>query len=80
MNTLFYWPMMRSVYQFGAPCVDQQSKPGTSTKPYMLDSLWLMDFIQMHWSIVNQNPNMVGILFLVSIQNLIMYCDTISFI
>ncbi|CAN1809982.1 FBD-associated F-box protein At1g61320 [Linum perenne] len=53
-STMFYWPMMRSVYLFGAPCVDQQSKSGTSTKPYMLDSLWLMDFIQMHWSIVNQ--------------------------
>ncbi|CAN1149708.1 hypothetical protein LINPERHAP1_LOCUS41313 [Linum perenne] len=38
-STVFYWPMMRSVYLFGAPCVDQQLKSGTSTKPYMLDSL-----------------------------------------
>ncbi|CAN1777310.1 hypothetical protein LINPERHAP1_LOCUS14011, partial [Linum perenne] len=38
-STIFNWPMMRTVCPFGAPCVDQQSKPGTSTKPYMLDSM-----------------------------------------
>ncbi|CAN1156060.1 hypothetical protein LINPERHAP2_LOCUS20728 [Linum perenne] len=39
MSAVFNWLMMRVTH------VDQQSKP------YMLDSLWLMDFIQMHWSI-----------------------------
>ncbi|CAN1341951.1 hypothetical protein LINPERPRIM_LOCUS39331 [Linum perenne] len=43
MSAIFNWSMMRTVY--GVARVDQQSKP------YMLDSLWLMDFIQMYWSI-----------------------------
>ncbi|CAN1824739.1 hypothetical protein LINPERHAP1_LOCUS30884 [Linum perenne] len=40
--TIFNCPMRRTVYSFGAPSMDQQSIPG---KPYMLDSLWLMDVI-----------------------------------
>ncbi|CAN1805281.1 hypothetical protein LINPERHAP1_LOCUS24200 [Linum perenne] len=36
MSTVFNWPMTITVYSFGVPYMDQQSKTG---KPYMLDSL-----------------------------------------
>ncbi|CAN1143162.1 hypothetical protein LINPERPRIM_LOCUS26371 [Linum perenne] len=51
MSTVFNWPMTRTVYSFGAPYIDQQSKPG---KPYMLNSLWLMDVIHVYSSTGNQ--------------------------
>ncbi|CAN1143154.1 hypothetical protein LINPERPRIM_LOCUS26367 [Linum perenne] len=51
MTAVFNWPITRTVYSFGAPYMDQQSKPG---KPYMLDSLWLMDVIHVHSSTGNQ--------------------------
>ncbi|CAN1304942.1 hypothetical protein LINPERPRIM_LOCUS26371, partial [Linum perenne] len=51
ISILWITQMTRTVYSFGAPYIDQQSKPG---KPYMLNSLWLMDVIHVYSSTGNQ--------------------------
>ncbi|CAN1725341.1 Lysine-specific demethylase JMJ25 [Linum perenne] len=54
MSTIFICPMTQTMYLFGASYVNQQSKQGAPTKPYMFDSLWLMDLNWMHRSSGNQ--------------------------